>query len=97
MDKLTLFFDGCHKIYYAERADRHTIDEMREYGYEVITGDFSQNLDELWRKSCSLKFIEPADLDFSRPHVSQFETIELQVFETRLKKYYGGAAAQEAA
>ena len=97
MNNVILFFDGCHKIYYAERTDRQTIDEMRGYGYEVIDGDFSQNLAELWRKSCPLKFVEPANLDFSQPHINQFETIELQVFETQLKKYYAGAVAKEAA
>lgn len=92
-NNLVLFYDGCHKIYYAERTDRPTIDMMTGYGYEVIDGDFNKNLTELWEQSCGLRFVEPADLDFSKPHISQTDPARaMQGFKTKLSRYYGKEA-----
>ena len=71
MGNLILFFDGCHKIYYAERGDTATIDQMQEYGYDVIDGDFENNLRDRWDSSCGLRFVQPADLDGDKPEVKQ--------------------------
>lgn len=89
---LILFYDGCHKIYYAERTDEATIGQMKGYGYDVIDGNFGASLKELWRKSCSLRFVEPANLDFSHPHISQFQAGGLRGFRTILRDYFEGAA-----
>lgn len=87
---LVLFFDGCHKIYYAHGDDCATIDQMISYGYEAIVGNFSKNLAELWRKSCGLRFVEPADFDSKKPRVEQFKVGGLRGFRTILSNYYKG-------
>lgn len=87
-DNLVLFFDGCHKIYYCELSDTDTIEKMKEYSYEPITGDFSKNLADLWRKSCPLKFVDHADFEAGAPTVPQCELSKMRGFRTRLSDYY---------
>lgn len=87
-NNLILFFDGCHKIYYATRSDMTTIDQMKEWSYKVIDGDFSENIDYLWANSCCLRFVEPADLDPCKPCVTQFQKGGLKGFRTKLHNYY---------
>lgn len=93
MDNLILFFDGCHKIYYADRNDVATINDMTEYGYGVIDGDFENNLRELWDKSCYLRFVESADMDSTKPSVEQGCPDGLRGFTRKLKNYYAEIAA----
>ena len=90
-NNLILFYDGCHKIYYAERTDQVAINRMKKYGYEVIDGNFSKNLTELWRKSCPLKFVSNAKLISFAPEVNQMRWSDMKGFRTRLKEYYKGA------
>lgn len=88
LNNLVLFFDGCHKIYYAKADDKATIDNMVDNGYAIYRDNFSKDLAELWRDSCSLRFVSPADLDFSQPHINQFEARAMRGFRTRLKNYF---------
>lgn len=91
-NNLVLFFDGCHKIYYAERTDQETIDKMIGYGYRVAYNDFNTTLDQYWRESCGLKFISPANLDQNLPSVEQFQKGGMRGFKTKLANYYKGIA-----
>lgn len=84
---LVLFFDGCHKIYYAQRSDTEAINQMLGYGYEVIDGNFIENLNRLWDTSCGLRFIEPANLDPALPTVEQCEP-DMGDFADRLRAHY---------
>lgn len=71
---LVLFFDGCHKIYYAESSDTKTITKMNEYGYPTIKPDnFTKELRELWSVSCSLRFVQHANFDPKAPQIYQFQ------------------------
>lgn len=71
---LVLFFDGCHKIYYAEAGDTKTIAQMNEYGYDTIKPEkFGKELRELWASSCSLRFVQHAAFDPKAPQVYQFQ------------------------
>lgn len=90
MTELVLFYDDCHKIYYAKADDQKTIDQMTGYGYTTITGDFRKNLDELWAKSCPLRMIDPADLDFKQPSVPQGHSGQtiLRKFKADINKYF---------
>lgn len=73
-NKLVLFFDGCHKIYFAEADDQATIAKMNGYGYETIKPEkFGQELRELWAVSCSLRFVQHAAFDPKAPEVFQFQ------------------------
>jgi hypothetical protein len=92
MDNFILFFDGCHKIYYADRTDVATIDQMKEWGYSVIDGDFLSNLGDLWEKSCSLRFIQPADLDAWMPAIEQGQIDGMSEFIGKLVSYCGEVA-----
>lgn len=87
LNNLVLFFDGCHKIYFAEITDQATIDQMKEYGYPVMSNNFSKDLDECWRASCSLKFVEHAAFDPKAPKVYQFQKGGLRGFRTNLKQW----------
>lgn len=90
MNDLILFFDGCHKIYYADRNDFETVQKMRGYDYEVIDGDFEDNLNGLWAQSCMLRFVQPADLDRNKPEVEQGHDELPDDFIMKLENYYGG-------
>jgi hypothetical protein len=72
---MILFFDDCHKIYYAADDDHFTINKMRSYGYEPFAGD-ADDMQGLWENSCSLRFISPANLDTNAPHVYQCDERE---------------------
>lgn len=87
LNQLVLFFDGCHKIYFAEASDQATIEKMKEYGYSVMADNFSKDLDDCWKASCSLKFVEHADFDPKAPKVYQFQKGGLRGFRTDLKQY----------
>lgn len=54
---LAVAYDGCHKIYICEtEAD---IERMKELGYQI--NEMSE-LEDIYNKSCSLRFIDSADL-----------------------------------
>lgn len=89
MTKLVLFFDGCHKIYYAAADDTATIEKMTGYGYDtIIPAKFNKTLRELWGQSCFLRFVQPADLDLAKPSVEQGQPGGLSGFPTKLRNYY---------
>lgn len=94
-NNLILFFDGCHKIYYAERDDQEIINQMTGYGYKVYDDNFSKDLANIWREAgaCGLRFIHHADCDMSKPQVSQFQVGGLRGFRTKLANYYKEHAA----
>ena len=72
--ELTIFFDGCHKIYYCDNNDQATIDKMVGYGYEpIIDSDPISVLRDLYENSCGLRFIECANFELERPELSQCE------------------------
>lgn len=71
---LVLFFDGCHKIYFAETSDTETIEKMNGWGYPTIKPEnFGKELRELWAVSCSLRFVQHANFDPKAPQVFQFQ------------------------
>lgn len=81
---MILFYDDCHKIYYADESETDTIDQFLGYGYDKIEGDFATNVRELYTGSCSLRFISPANLD-DRPSVGQFaEEIDEDMYDSEI-------------
>ena len=48
-------FDGCHKIYFINTDESKK--EAKEFGYTLYTPT-ANNLKQIWRDSCSLKFIQ---------------------------------------
>lgn len=77
MNQFIVFYDGCHKIYYAHEYELEEIGKMVMYGYDPIRihsdGDVRHVLQNLWENSCSLRFIEPASLDPKLPWLAQFD------------------------
>lgn len=59
-------FDGCHKIYLLE--NEKDCEKMHDYGYDLY---LIEGLPEAWLHTCSLRFIESADL--TTTYVRQFE------------------------
>ena len=62
-------FDDCHKIYIIE--DEEDEEQARSYDYDIY--DISM-LEEIWNKSCGLRFISNWKLD--KRYVNQFEEVE---------------------
>lgn len=58
---LGFFFDGCHKIYVAE--NEHDIREMYALWGEGVQIRPMDSLEEIFRVSCSLRFISWVNLD----------------------------------
>lgn len=50
-------YNGCHKIYLLEGLEQ--IREAQELGYEIY---WITDLEDIWNKSCPLRFIEKWDL-----------------------------------
>src|SRR5687768_8338508 len=76
MNEFVVFFDGCHKIYYAWEGELETIERMTGYGYDPIRqyydGDVRYLLKDMWERwSCELRFISPANLVEYLPHLRQ--------------------------
>jgi hypothetical protein len=73
---MILFYDGCHKIYYANEDEHETIGKMVSYEYDPIhtagVEQFEATVRDLYEGSCGLRFIHPADLSDNRPNVYQF-------------------------
>lgn len=67
-------YDGCHKIYLIE--DMTDMENAKKIGYEIhpIT-----DLEKIWNKSCSLRFINNWKLD--KTFVPQFKKANFK-FET---------------
>lgn len=63
-------FDGCHKIYLLE--SEKDIQEAKDNGYQVKN---IENLPEVWKKSCPLKFINTWSL---KQIVKQFDESRIQ-------------------
>ena len=72
---MILFYDGCHKIYYARGNDKETIRQMLSWDYEIICGNAAV-MQELWENSCSLRFIQHANFDKEGPQIYQFDERE---------------------
>lgn len=62
----TFAFEGCHKIYICESEDDE--EKMKSYGYDIYP---IEDLPEIWERTCSLRFINNANLD--KTYVAQFE------------------------
>ena len=84
---MILFFDGCHKIYYASPKDKETINKMRGWGYDPFHGN-SDDLQDLWENSCSLRFIQHADFADDAPEIRQSDEREdVYEFATEIEEY----------
>ena len=66
IDAYGFAFDGCHKFYLIENNEQAEL--LEKYGYNLYLID---GLPRAWADSCSLRFIEKADL--SEAVVAQFE------------------------
>jgi hypothetical protein len=45
-------FDGCHKIYFLQDAEREA--QAEEFGYEIYS---AADLPDLYERSCGLRFV----------------------------------------
>ena len=66
-------YDGCHKMYILE--DEDDIKNMDSKGWNEKDMFPMSELEKLWDKSCSLRFINNWKLD--KTFVDQFEDVEI--------------------
>ena len=76
VEAIAVAFDGCHKIYLIQSEDERCM--MLDYGYEIHPLD---KLQEIWDKSCPLRFIQTAGTLESVVHQCTEETIRIEIQE----------------
>lgn len=72
------FYDGCHKIYLVESRD--DITTMTEIGYTKDDLYSIEQLEEIYNKSCPLKFIRTVKLKSIVPQFRQKVTFKYDYY-----------------